>query len=295
MTFANKVSFLLPKFFRNKLRQPWHNIELLLFFLFSGGRIYYNAEVGNIYAIKPLLGSNLSKKLPIVARSLRELKRWMSFGRDESDKLYTWLLNLKCCEILWDIGSANGLEGFMVNFLHGSRVVFVEPFTPSIESILKTNFLLESVFNKKLDIEIIQAACDEKKGFEKLVNHTKPVPGETFNSVENAIGDYCDGGRQEMEKKSFQWIKKITLDEILLDLKIQAPTHLKIDVDGLELRVLKGGKKLFNHNGLIECAIEVNDNNPKAVESYMKNCGFVKFDEHVHHNFGKKFTADFFF
>ena len=32
---------------------------------------------------------------------------------------------------------------------------------------------------------------------------------------------------------------------MLLEMKIDAPSHLKIDVDGLELRVLNGGKKFF--------------------------------------------------
>ncbi len=295
MTFAHKISMFLPKFLRNTLKQPWHNLELIIFFLVSGGRFSYNRELGNFYAIKPLLSSDQKKKLPIVTRSPREIKRWMAFGRDKDDKLYKWLLNLKNCKTLWDIGSANGLEGFMVNFLHGSNVVFVEPFTPSIESILKTNFLIESKLNKKLNIEIVQAACDDKKGYEKLINHTKPVAGETFNSVENGINHYCDGGRKEMSEKSLQWIKKITLDEMLLELKIKPPSHLKVDVDGLELRVLNGGKKFFKNNIIKECAIEVNDKNPIPVEKFMKNNGFLKFDENIHHDLGDKFTADFFF
>ena len=183
----------------------------------------------------------------------------------------------------------------MVNFLHDSTIVFVEPFTPSIESVLKTNFLIESRLKKKLDTEIIQAACDDKKGFERLINHTKPVAGETYNSVENGISDYCDGGRQKMSKKSFQWIKKVTLDEVFMDMKVEPPTHLKVDVDGLEMRVLRGGKQVMKYEGLLECAIEVNDNNPKLVDEFMKNVGFIKFDEYIHHDLKDKFTADFFY
>jgi FkbM family methyltransferase len=219
----------------------------------------------------------------------------MAFGRNKNDKLYRWLLELNNCEVLWDIGSANGLEGFMVNFLHGSKIVFIEPFTPSIESILKTHFIVETKFKKKLNTEVIQAACDIKKGFEKLINHTKPAAGETYNSIEDGIKHYCDGGRQKLSQSSFQWIKKITLDEVLLDLKIQAPSHLKIDVDGLELRVLQGGKKFFKNSKLVECAIEVNDNNPKPVEDFMYRSGFKKIDENIHHDYKDKFTADFFF
>lgn len=295
MTIPNKLSLILPKLLKKKLRQPWHNIELFIFFFKSGGRFFYNSEVGNICASKSFPGSKNKNKIPVVTRSSREMKRWMVFGRDGEDKLYKWLLNLHSCKTLWDIGSANGLEGFMVNFLHGSKVVFVEPFTPSIESILKTKFLIESRLLKNINAEIVHAACDIEKGYEKLINHTKPVAGETFNSIEKGIDDYCDGGRKNLSKKSLQWIKKITLDEMLLEMKIDAPSHLKIDVDGLELRVLNGGKEFFKKSMLSDCAIEVNDENPKAVVNFMKRYGFIKYDENIHHSFKNRFTADFFF
>ena len=82
---------------------------------------------------------------------------------------------------------------------------------------------------------------------------------------------------------------------MLLEMKIDAPSHLKIDVDGLELRVLNGGKKFFKKTMLSDCAIEVNDENPKAVVNFMKRYGFIKYDENIHHSFKNKFTADFFF
>ena len=46
---------------------------------------------------------------------------------------------------------------------------------------------------------------------------------------------------------------------------------------------------------LSDCAIEVNDENPKAVVNFMKRYGFIKYDENIHHSFKNKFTADFFF
>ena len=81
MTIPNKLSLILPKILRKKLRQPWHNIELFIFFFKSGGRFFYNSEV-NICASKFFQDQKIKIKIPQPTRSSRNeemdgfRKRW---------------------------------------------------------------------------------------------------------------------------------------------------------------------------------------------------------------------------
>ena len=76
--------------------------------------------------------------MEVVVRSYKEMRRFYQFGGYDGDPVFDWMQRIKDCDLVYDVGSANGLEGFFIHHLHGSRIVFVEPFTPSVETILKT-------------------------------------------------------------------------------------------------------------------------------------------------------------
>ncbi len=294
-TLAHRLSLFMPRSVGDRLRPSWHRVELFLRFFRQGGRLRFDRDLGTWVASRTPPGAEAAGPLPVAVRSMREVRRWAQFGRDPRDGLYLWLCNLRDCETFWDIGSANGLEGFLANHLAGCKVVFVEPFTPSIETILKTIVVLGKARGATPNIEVVQAACDESAGYGRLITHTKPVPGETFNSVAGDLEEYCRGGRQDMPVGVSQWVKTVTLDELHFDCGLPLPTHLKVDVDGFELRVLDGGQRVFASRRMRAAAIEVNDDNGPKVVAFMNRHGYTQIGEHVHHRAPGAFTADFFF
>lgn len=218
----------------------------------------------------------------------------MSYGEAGTDKVYDWLNALPRGAVLWDIGASNGLEGFQAALLRDCSVVFVEPFTPSIETILKTKYVNESRLGRKLPVEVVQAACSDSDSISRLVTHGRPVAGETANSMADNLDEYCAGGRGGREDESAQWLSFTTLDT-LLERGLPAPTHLKVDVDGLEWRVLKGAQTLLQSPELQSIALEVNDGNRQRVDDLMAGCGFNRYDKYVHIDAGDRYTADHFY
>lgn len=295
VTVAHRLSKLLPKSLVFKMRPFWHRICLSKRYFLSGGRIKFSWKLQCLIASKCFKRYS-EKRMTVVIRSFRELMRWMQFAEGPDSKFFDWLASLKKESVFWDVGASNGLEGFYVHHMAQCKIVFIEPYTPSIESIMKTAYLQQEMKNLSSDeYEIIQLACSDHECYEKLVTHTKPVAGENYNSVEHGIENYCQGGRQKLNQSIAQWVYCLPLDDLHFKHHVQLPTHLKIDVDGLEVRVLEGAQKLLSEKKLQECVVEVNDHNGPLVIDLMNQYGFEKYDEYIHCNTDEAFTADYFF
>lgn len=293
-TLAHRLSKLLPNVLVSKIRPSWHRFDLFRRYLLAGGRVRPSWELQCLVANK-YFENYTRRRMHVAIRSFREFLRWMQFGF-EDNAFMSWLGSLNEDSVLWDIGASNGLEGFYAHHKTKCHVVFIEPYTPSVESIMKTAYLQQKNNNLSEDrYEIVQAACSDHSSYEKLVTHTKPVAGETHNSVEHGIEHYCCGGRQTMDQPIAQWVQCITLNDLHFKNGIVLPTHLKVDVDGLEVRVLEGAKEILAAPQLTECVVEVNDHNGPIVVDLLKQYSFEKYDEYVHYDEGDLFTADYFF
>src|SRR6186713_1098496 len=135
MSIANTLARALPSGVVGALRPTWHRVELYSRFFREGGRLRFDRQLLTVEATRRLPGL---APFSIAVRSPREFRRWANFARNPNDKLYQWLIALGSDAVLWDIGSANGIEGCTALHANKCSVVFVEPFTPSIESILKS-------------------------------------------------------------------------------------------------------------------------------------------------------------
>ncbi len=276
------------------LRLHWHRLKLYLGFLRHGGRFRWNGELGAWEARKSLPGFAERGPLGVAVRSMRELRRWIAFFDNPKDPMYRWLGSIGHDGVLWDIGSANGLEGCTAAHLNDCQVVFFEPFTPSIETILKSLYLMERAKGVRPRTEVVQAAIGDKPGFGRFLMHTRPVPGETLNSLGDAVGSYCYGGRDAVSIGSSQWLKYASLDE-MLETELPKPTHLKMDIDGLETRALAGAERLLAMPGLRHAVIEANGPTRPEVQAIMTRHGFVQVDDRRHGVSGESETGDLFF
>lgn len=298
MTLASRIGAALPRPVARTLRPIWHRWQAYGRYFARGGRIRFDRELLSFSVSKPLPGGGSAVRMHAVVRSPREFRRWIAFGDDTRNPTYDWLRAPGKNDCLWSVGASNGLEGIMANTVSGCAVVFVEPFTPSIESLLKSLHLNARLRGRSASdgrLEVVQAAVDEKPGFARFVCHTRPVAGETLNSSETGSQDYCQGGRSDKPVSSAQWTKFVTLDELHFDHGLPAPTHLMIDVDGFEIRTLEGARRLLALPGLREITVEINDSNGPPADSMLEQAGFERTGEYVHHQSGTVFTADYFY
>lgn len=288
---ASTMGKFLPVRLRNEIRPIWYKIDSFIRFFQKGGRFKYNWELGSWVARRQIAG----KSIELVVRSYREFNRWRQFGKDGRDVVFKWLLELNDCEAYWDIGSANGIEGLFVSQYHQADVLFLEPYAPSIETILKSIHNLKRSKIAQQEFEVVQALCDKKSHFQKLVMHRPPRPGQTENSAKEGIGLYYGGNRHRMPVEMTQWVPSVSLDDLHWKYGIKLPTHIKIDVDGYELAALEGAERILRSNHVKSWVIEVNDNKGKQVLSIMKKHGYQKVGEFDHNKPKGFFSADYIF
>jgi FkbM family methyltransferase len=153
--------------------------------------------------------------------------------------IVAWLKEwLKPGDIFWDIGANWGWISLPAARIVGSsgRVIAVEP-SPSNADWLKRHIALNQC--EKI-VTVLEAAVCDKNGdsvtFNLLNDGCSPSNSLMFSSSVN--GESPDISQQIS-------VPAITLDSLLAE-QGRAPKLVKIDVEGAELKVLKGATKLLS-------------------------------------------------
>lgn len=289
-TIAHQLSRLMPSGMADKLRPKWHWHRDAWELRRLGGTLQRAPDLGGLIARRPF--GPQRRMMPIIIRSYRELRRYAQFGQLPGDVVHGWLHEAKTCGVLYDVGSANGLEGFLMNHLHGSQVVFIEPYTPSIESILKSIYILGQEGRPIDGFNVVHAGCDEKESYGRLLMHGVPKPGETMNTFEDPAA-YCRGGRPDGSVVVSQWLKGVSLDCLNEVYGLPLPTHVKIDVDGFENRVIRGAANLLKKGVVKSWAVEITgEENLKEIETAMHSAGYREVGRGEHYPGYIPFTYD---
>lgn len=291
-TLAHTASRLLPRPLALWLQPRWHFVrDAALFIVKHNGRFRRDRALGAWIASRPFAG----RRMEVVVRSYKEMRRFYQFGSYEGDPVFDWMQRIDDCDLVYDVGSANGLEGFFIHHLHDSRIVFIEPFTPSVETILKTIAHLDRGDDKDRKFEVVQAGCDESPGYNRLYMHQPPMPGSTMNTF-GRLDEYARGGREGEPVFATQWVPSVSLDSLHWDYGLPLPTHVKIDIDGFEDRAMRGAARLLTSGHVRSWAIELNgDDNVAEICALMAKHGYVEVARWEHYPGYEHYTGDHIF
>lgn len=278
-TLAHRLSNWLPNPFQNWLRPKWHATrEIYTLLVKLGGTVRNNKDLSCWVITRPIG----KKTLVAPARSIREFRRIVRFGENPDDLVFHWINMITDCDVLYDVGAANGHEGLSVQLLHGSHVVYIEMFTPSIETILKGTVLASQNGAKIEDFDVIAAACDRTEGYARVLLHNLPVAGGTFNSFSD-LSAYCRGGREDEPVLASQWSPSITIDCLHKKYQLPKPTHVKMDIDGFEDRAIEGAKETLASRVVHSWIIEINPGRKPSVDSAMLANGYKDIAHFIHY------------
>lgn len=173
--------------------------------------------------------------------------RLETFSTKEPETL-EWIDTLPYGCILWDIGANIGIYSVYAAKKRMCRVWAFEP------SVFNVELLARSIYSNGLaeQVTIVPLPLSDKIG-ESTMRMTSTEWGGALSTFDKKFGWNGENIKSVFEYK----IVGISMDEAIKILSIPQPDFIKMDVDGLEHFILKGGASvLINIKGIL---IEVND------------------------------------
>jgi FkbM family methyltransferase len=158
-------------------------------------------------------------------------------------------------QVFIDVGAHVGRYTVMVGS-YAKRVVSIEPNSENFRA-LKLNIMLNGLGN----VNLLNRACWDKTGL-KLDLFLSSSPGKHSFLHTQTYSEKVD---------------TITLDRILEELMI-APSEVglvKIDAEGAESQILRGGEKLFSE-GRPRVIFEAFPQNVKIAKEALRSCGYQR-------------------
>ena len=220
--------------------------------------IKYNNKSIKVYSDNDYVGSSLDK-------------RCSSYKKDEPQTL-DWIESFDNNSVFYDIGSNIGGFSFIASMIHKNIKIFsFEPNTLNYYSQYKT-----CVKNKIKNIFPFNLAINNIDEFNYF--HYEWQAGELGSK-----GSFGTELKNQMKKSDYSnpFKRKISfsgatigvsLDSLVYNFGLDIPDYIKIDVDGNDLLVLEGAKKILHEESIKEIFIEIDDKiyENNEIENFMK-------------------------
>jgi FkbM family methyltransferase len=164
-----------------------------------------------------------------------------------------WLKSMKKEDILFDVGANVG----MYTIYAGVRGVNVYSFEPESSNyyVLNRNILLNKI---QKNVKAYNLALNNETSLDVL-KLTSPQPGAAHTTF-----GANDAYKQNNSAIIFeQGAVSLTLDDLVYGHGLPVPNHIKIDVDGIESKIIQGSSKLLQDKKLRSILIEVNESSPE--------------------------------
>ena len=155
--------------------------------------------------------------------------------------------------IFWDIGSNIGLYSiYAAQTYNDIDIVSFEPSTSNLR-ILSRNISVNNLVEK---IKINQIPLGEKQNTNLIMHESEFIEGWSMNT----FGDPIDHQGKKFKSKQSYSIFGNNINFYIENKVLDFPNYIKIDVDGLEHKILKGGDKCLENEKLESISIELNEN-----------------------------------
>ena len=181
-----------------------------------------------------------------------------------------WIDAMPEGSVLFDVGANIGMYSVWAGMTDRVSVLSFEPEA--------TNF---AILNENLRANGLTQRCvpfclgiSDVVGFGRMMVQSGGV-GQSGHQVQVTRGERF---RVQGDEQVFQGISTATLDHLVYERGFACPTHLKVDVDGLEPAVLRGAQRLIRDPRLRSVMIElmVNRESHTALITELEEAGFAK-------------------
>ncbi|MBY0529778.1 MAG: FkbM family methyltransferase [Rhabdochlamydiaceae bacterium] len=188
--------------------------------------------------------------------------------RQKEPETIAWIDTFDSNAVFLDIGANIGIYCLYAALARECQVLAFEP-----ES-LNYAMLNRNIFLNRLDqrVKAYPIALSDESAFSELhVNGFEE--GSSCHSFKDKLDFKQEQGRFDFSQGCFS----MTLDELIQKNYVPVPQHIKIDVDGIEHKVLKGADQLLENPSLKSVLVEINTNLPvhRSLIDFMNAKGFI--------------------
>lgn len=167
-----------------------------------------------------------------------------------------WIDTFNLDEVLFDIGANVGLYSIYAA-KKGIRVVAFEPESQNFALLNKNVYI-----NKCADrVSCFNVALSDKDCIDYL-----NIPVFQAGGAINCFGGTTDWNDVTFTPAFKQGSISFSLDSFLTRYPDRFPTHIKIDVDGIEPKIIKGAAGVLKDKRLKSLSVEINESLPEHVK-----------------------------
>ena len=185
-----------------------------------------------------------------------------------------WIRGLNEKDLLWDVGANVGIYTIFAALVAGCKAIAIEPGAANYWTLCK-NIELNDLDRQVLAYCI---ALGEDHRCAELYMQTSASGG-----AQNSLDRPQDDSGKAFKPKFRQGMLSIPADVLIEQMGVECPTCIKIDVDGFELPLINGARRMLSNPKLKKVSIELNTINIDLTNSALKlltEFGLVKTGEH---------------
>lgn len=210
----------------------------------------------------------------------KTLWRVNSFWEKEPETI-RWIDTFKPDELFFDIGANIGLYSLYAACTRGVNVFAFEPEALNY-ALLNKNIFLNKVDHK---IKAFSLAISDENSLDALHLSQFQEGGSCHN-----FGEVLDFRHESFQPHFSQGCFSTSLDELIQNYSVPIPQHIKIDVDGIEHKVINGALRTLANPKLRSVLVEINTHLPahRQIIDLMKENDFFYTKEQADANMRKE-------
>lgn len=227
-------------------------IKILEFLLLKVYRINTpDRKKAKIYdALYPVYDASiLGEDIHLYCPNLNVFKRCDSFLRKEPETI-EWIATFSSGATLFDIGANIGLYSLLAA-KKGLRVVAFEPESQNF-AVMNANIYLNSLDDRMAGLNI---ALSDRNALDYLY-----MPVFSVGTAFNQFGATPESAAEQARGAFKQAVVSYTLDTFIQKFPEHVPTHIKIDVDGIEAKIIAGAARTLESPGVQSMLVELDGN-----------------------------------
>ncbi|HEV8646198.1 MAG TPA: FkbM family methyltransferase [Burkholderiales bacterium] len=174
-----------------------------------------------------------------------------------------WIDSFAPSDVFYDIGANVGVFSVYAALRRNCDVYAFEPEAKNYACLAK-NLYLNGLGRR---VKALNLGLHDRSAIEFLQLH-----GMESGAALHALGEPVDWRKQRFEPKFEQSVVAYALDELIERFAIPLPSHIKLDVDGNEPKIVAGGKRTFANPALRSLLIEMNEHD-RALIGLLESCG----------------------